>query len=659
MAIERLLLCSCADSQSVDATSAGAATGASDVRVCSALCTTNLTIAEEALAEPGTTLIACAQQARQFETLAQELSAPGSLVTADIRDRAGWGTGKHAHAKQAALLADAVRPTRPTPAFNVQSDGVALVIGGDAALEAAAVLAQTLSVTCLVDSAPDFAAPTDTFDLAMGRVVSLTGALGGFSLKVDGYAPANPAGRGGVSFAAPRNGAKSHCDIVVDLSGRTPLVSAPHKRDGYVRADPRDPAAVARAIREASDLVGEFEKPLYVRFDESLCAHSRAGQTGCTRCLSVCPTGAIISAGDTVSIDPQICAGCGACAAVCPSGAASYDAPPVEDLFARLSGLALSYKKAGGTTPVALFHDAHGAEMIALSARFGAGLPAHVIPVEVANVELAGHAELLAALGVGFDGAVSLTSPKSDVDVIEREVALARAVIGGVGREADRIALISPTEPDELEAALSAMSVKAMDAEPILPMGSRRQTTRLAAQALSTGEGAPIALSEGAPYGSVEINTSACTLCLACVSLCPTGALGDNPDKPQVRFQEAACVQCGICDSACPESAITLQPQLNLSNDAMSHQVLHEEEPFACIECGKLFGVKSTIERIVEKLEGKHWMFKGSNNARLIQMCDDCRVNAQYHQDASPFRMGQKPQVRTTEDELRKRDQIN
>ncbi len=78
--------------------------------------------------------------------------------------------------------------------------------------------------------------------------------------------------------------------------------------------------------------------------------------------------------------------------------------------------------------------------------------------------------------------------------------------------------------------------------------------------------------------------------------------------------------------------------------------MLNEEEPALCIECGKPFGVASTIERIVEKLEGKHAMFKGSDNVRLIRMCDDCRVNAQYHADAAPFRMGERPRPRSTDD---------
>jgi len=90
-------------------------------------------------------------------------------------------------------------------------------------------------------------------------------------------------------------------------------------------------------------------------------------------------------------------------------------------------------------------------------------------------------------------------------------------------------------------------------------------------------------------------------------------------------------------------------PQLDLSDAAFRPRVLNEEEPFACIECGALFGVKSTIEKITAKLES-HSMFQGSDNARLIQMCDDCRVRAQYHAEAAPFAMGTVPRPRTTED---------
>src|SRR6056297_585793 len=613
--IDRLLLCTCEGSQTIDEATAAAATGAVKVIRAERLCTDEVDRAAAALREEGTTLVACGQMAGLFEDLCEEIDAAGTLLTADIRDRAGWTAGGTASAKQAALLAEARLAAPATPTKDVTSEGTVFVLAEAATgIDAAAALADA--------------------------------ALGGFEFTVDGYRAARPGGRGPAGFGRPKDGARSECDIILDLRGEAPLFPADHKREGYVRADPGDPAAVARAVSRAAAYQGVFEKPLYVRFEESLCAHSRAGQAGCTRCLDVCPTGAI---------HPDICAGCGACAAVCPSGAASYDDPPVEFLFQRLRTLASAFRTAGGGSPRALFHDAeHGAEMIRLLARFGAGLPADVIPVEVANTEIAGHAELVAALGVGFASAGVLVSPRSDRAALEAARDLAEAIAAGAGAPG-RLHLVDVADPDLLPEALAALPAEMAAHDPILPLGGRREVTRIAAAALAGGEPPNIALRRGAPYGAIVIDADACTLCLACVSLCPVGALGDSPDKPQVNFQETACLQCGICASACPEDAITLAPGLDLAKEALAPRVLNEEEPFECIECGKPFGTRSTIEKIVEKLEGKHWMFKGSDNARLIQMCDDCRVNAQYHLDASPFRMGERPKVRTTQDYLDER----
>ncbi|AZQ65824.1 4Fe-4S dicluster domain-containing protein [Silicimonas algicola] len=648
---KRLLLCTCEDTQAVDPQTASTALGGIDVRTVRALCMGNVDAAAKALAQEGETLIACGQMSAFFEDLAEELGAPERLATVDIRDRAGWTDTGTAFPKQAALLAESLVARPDTPTRDVTSEGTCLILGpAHVAVPAAESLAGSLAVTCLVAEDPGDMAPPATYDLALGRLKKAGGALGRFAVEVDGYRAADPGGRGAVRFGPAADGAKSTCDILLDLRGEGPLFSADHKREGYVRADPGDPIAVARAVAEARELQGVFEKPLYIRFDPGLCAHSRASQPGCARCLSVCPTGAITSAGDTVVIDTDVCAGCGECAAVCPSGAASYDDPPVSVLFARLRTLASEFRRAGGQAPRALFHEADwGGEMIRLSARFGRGLPPDVIPVEVSSIEGVGHAETLAALGVGFASVAVMPGPRSDTGVILRELALAEAIAGQ-----GRLSVLDVSDPDAMEAALWDAEIAQPVADPILPLGGRREVTRLAGTALNVPD-AVLELPEGAPYGAVVIDTEACTLCLACVSLCPVAALGDNPDKPQVTFREAACLQCGICASTCPEDAITLAPRLDLSKEALAPRVLNEEEPFDCINCGKPFGVRSTIEKIVEKLEDKHWMFKGSDNVKLIQMCDDCRISAQYHQEGSPFRMGDRPKPRTTDDYLKER----
>jgi ferredoxin len=192
------------------------------------------------------------------------------------------------------------------------------------------------------------------------------------------------------------------------------------------------------------------------------------------------------------------------------------------------------------------------------------------------------------------------------------------------------------------------------------PMGNKREVLQLALRELQRVAPTPvdvIPLSNGAPFGKVEINVEGCTLCLSCVSACPTGALSDNPEKPLLRFSEAACVQCGLCQATCPEKVISLVPQLDFRAFTAPARVLKEEEPFHCINCGKVFGTKSTIERITAQLAGKHWMFVNApERIDMLKMCDNCRVIAVTKATFDPYGAPERPKPRTTEDYLRERE---
>ncbi|MEM0946612.1 MAG: 4Fe-4S binding protein [Pseudomonadota bacterium] len=651
----KLLLCDCMGTQTLDPDAIAKATELACSRVHTALCTRELDLASEALAACDA-IVACGQESATFEALAEEIGADLPLC-ADIRDRAGWSDeGRKATPKIAALLAEATLPRSPEKTTDVTSEGMCLVIGSaDVALPIAEMLSDRLSVTCLLPEPSEvLPGPRRGFDVVCGKVRRASGHLGSFEFVIDGFSQASPGGRGALAFPQPADGAQSECDIILDLSGGTPLFPAPEKRDGYLRADPGNPLLVQKTAFNAADLIGTFEKTLHVAVTPALCAHSRAGQTGCTRCLDLCPTGAITPDGDHVAIDPMICAGCGACSSVCPSGAVTFDAPAVADTFAAVRTMAEAFRNAGGTEPRLLIHDAdHGREMIALAARLGRGLPADVVPFEIASLAAFGHAEMLAALACGFSAVYLLPGPKTERPVVEREISLTSAVLSGANRDPSAARLVDVADPDALSDALYLPRPKSEPVTPILPLGQRRDVTRLAARALIPDATAPLPLPDGAAYGAVLVDTDACTLCLSCVGLCPSGALDDNPDRPQLRFKEDACLQCGICATICPEDAITLKPQLDTSEEALKLQVLHEEEPYECIECGKEFGVKSTVERIIAKLENNHALFSNSHNTRLIRMCDDCRVKAQYHSEDSPFRLGDRPRVRTTDDYLK------
>jgi ferredoxin len=192
--------------------------------------------------------------------------------------------------------------------------------------------------------------------------------------------------------------------------------------------------------------------------------------------------------------------------------------------------------------------------------------------------------------------------------------------------------------------------------------GLKRDVVRLALRELHAVAPSPVdivPLPQGAPFGSIEVKIEGCTLCLSCVSACPTGALSDDPERPTLRFAEDACVQCGLCQATCPEKVIALKPQIDFRAATAASRIIKQEEPFACIRCGKPFGVKSSVERVAAKLEGRHWMFKDSQKRLdVIKMCADCRVNVMAAENFDPFGAPQRPKLRTTDDYLREREAL-
>lgn len=644
---------------------AAGATGKAELNT--QLCRAQLGNFQRAIVGGQPVLVACTQEAPLFREIAEEDNPQASLDFVNIREAAGWSEeAKAAMPKIAALLAAAAVEAEPAPLVSLTSKGVCLVYGRDEqAIAVARQLAGRLDVTVLL-SEPGEVMPPAVMDVPVfkGIIVQARGHLGGFGITVNDYAPALPAGRDRLVFDAPKNGAFSECDLILDLTGGTPLFQAAEKRDGYLRPDPGDPAAVQRALFDISDLVGEFDKPRYVKYHAELCAHARSRKTGCTRCLDVCPTGAITPAGDTVEIDPLICAGCGSCASVCPTGAATYQFPAAESVFERLRVLLSAYREAGGARPALLLHDArHGAEMIVAMARYGRGLPARVLPFPLNEVTQIGIDFLAAAFAYGAEQIVFLADPRKRDERagLAGQIGLAETVLSGLGYGEGRLHLLDDANPDAVEAALWALPLPAVAMTPgsFLPLGGKRSRAFLALRHLHDKAPQPVdtlPLAPGAPFGRITVDTAGCTLCLSCVSACPAGALLDDEDRPWLGFREDACVQCGLCRVTCPEKVIALEPRLNFTNTAMSAVTLNEDEPFECIRCGKPFGVRKSIERIVEKLAGKHSMFLESGTADRIKMCDNCRVIDQFESGNDPFKFGERPRMRTTEDDLRERE---
>jgi ferredoxin len=663
----RLLICTCEKSMPLDAQAIGRACSA-HVTQANQLCGVDLAQFKAALGEGAPITVACTQEAPLFKEVAEDLEQTEPTFV-NIRETAGWSKDAAATApKMAALIAASREEMPPIALVTLESNGVVLIYGrDDAAIEAAERLADRLDITVLLTKPGDVAPRrVNRFPVLKGTVRNARGFLGQFELAIDDYAAPQPSSRAKLVFGPPRDGATSTCDLILDLSGGQPLFPAHDLRPGYLRADPGDRAGVERAIADAANLVGTFDKPRFIHFDESLCAHSRSKITGCTRCLDLCPTGAITPNGDSVAIDPHICAGCGACASACPTGAAAYALPGADALMRRLRTLLQTFRAAGGNNSVVLFHDGdHGEAVIDTLARFGDGLPANVLPLLVNEVTQLGPEAIAAVFAYGGTGAALLTraKPKHDIAGLRQATEMAGTIVSSLGYGESVVRVIETDDPDQLRAALDAAPAGVATERPasFIPRGAKRGVLETTFRELHLAAPTPVdvvPLAKGAPFGGVTLNVEGCTLCHSCVTACPTGALGDNPDRAMLRFTESLCVQCGLCEQTCPEDVITLEPRLDFKAWNEPARVLKEEEPFNCIACGKPFGTKSSIERVLSKLGERHWMFQGANARRLdvIKMCADCRVEAVVNESFDPHDAPPRPPVMTTDDYLRARE---
>jgi ferredoxin len=311
----------------------------------------------------------------------------------------------------------------------------------------------------------------------------------------------------------------------------------------------------------------------------------------------------------------------------------TYGYPRVADMGTRIRSALAAYRSAGGRNACLLFHNStDGRELILRLGRRGRGLPAHVIPLEVMHIATLGPDMLLGALALGA-GQVAILSATTEAAeyraALGRELEWIGAILQSLGYAGRRAGLIEAPDVAALESTVWALERCESVPPATFNLSNEKRRTldfvldHLARHAPTRAE--MMALPKGAPFGTVEVNRNTCTLCLACVGACPTSALVDSKDAPQLKFIERNCIQCGLCAQTCPENAITLTPRLLLGAQAKNTVVLNETEPFNCVRCSKPFGTRQMIDNMLGKLSA-HSMFGKPSALRRLQMCADCRV---------------------------------
>jgi ferredoxin len=519
-----------------------------------------------------------------------------SNFTAPQRDR-------NTKARAAAQVAVEGLAVKPTGRVQYQSRGRVAVIGDQLAMEFATRLSDPLKAQVILMQGEE--EPGPPLISVGGRSLRIAGYLGAFTISL--------------GEEGKPNYETVEVDLILDLNP-TPILSVALTPPGYLTAGTDEPN-LAAAAEQLLELVGTFEKPRYFVYDDSICAHARAGQEACNRCIEACPAEAITSLAESIKVDPNLCQGGGICATVCPSGAIQYAYPRAEDTLQQMRTLLRVYRENDGRDPVIAFFSESDGDVTGVA-------PDNLIPVLVEELGSVGLEVWLSALAYGATTVLLVDGgamPASVSAVVDEQLIAAGEILGAMGYPENSIRLV---KPEALEAE-DASSMPPIELATFSGVGGKRQTAFMAIDHLYSEAAHPkpmTNLTTGAPFGTANVDEGRCTLCLACAGVCPGKALQTGDGVPQLLFIEGNCLQCGLCTRTCPEDAIWITPRLLFEREARSQpRVLYEEPPFCCVSCGKPFATRSVITSMLAKLEG-HWMFQTERARRRLMMCDDCRV---------------------------------
>ncbi len=658
-----------------------------DLKLHSSLCRREAGDFQRAIKGGGEVVVACTQEKRLFGEIGEQTEGAVSTIRfVNIRETGGWSRdAASAMPKLAALLAQARLPEpEPVPTVTFKSNGRLLIIGAlQAAEQVAAAVGDVLDVTVFAQAGEG--AQERRFPVLGGRIDSIRGWLGAFDFAWTANNPIDldlctrcnacinvcPENAIGLDYQIDMDKCQSHracvkvCDAAgaIDFSRASESFSEKFDLVLDLRAEPAfkqhaPPQGYFHAVGGVSlqtilklrELVGEFDKPKFFNYKQKLCAHSRNETVGCNACIEVCSAEAISSekSRQQIKVNPNLCVGCGACTTVCPTGAITYAYPRANEQGTKFRTLLSTYAGAGGKSPVVLLHSQERGQTLieelgrAAQLKKAHGIPANVIPFALWHTASVGLDLWLSAVAFGASQvAVVVTSEEAPqyIDSLKAQMTIAQAIVNGLGYAGTHFHLLWTSTSQDLDTKLQALA-QTRQQTPRQPArfsvaAEKRATLDLAIDHLVEHAAVrPEAIelpATGSPFGSIGVNKDKCTLCMSCVGACPSSALLDNQDKPQLRFIEKNCVQCGLCASTCPEDAIVLQPRLLLTPERKEARVLNETQPYGCVRCGTPFGTLKGVESMLAKLSG-HSMFQGAALERL-RMCGDCRVIDIYSAD--------------------------
>ena len=315
---------------------------------------------------------------------------------------------------------------------------------------------------------------------------------------------------------------------------------------------------------------------------------------GCTKCVDICPAKALHLNGSSITVSEADCTVCGMCAAVCPVGAVQM--PEFSD--AALFGLLDEIDESSAVRKTLVLT----CDSKAIRRR-----PWMVVE-KVSTVGMFGPRQIAAA-ATSSVGGVALVCP--DGQCPGKDLAKTAAVsVGGsiaAGPTSPFIAFIEDVDDIERLAELHESS-KAR-----APRATRSGDKWKDYVSDLTVLLSPDSSTSGLGLTKLAVAES-CTLCSACVKLCPHESL--RQDGKHLFFRASSCTGCGLCVKTCPEHSMTLSAASGKMSSVMQTEKVYEDELVTCTNCGTPVGSAKFVAKVSSLL---------GPDAKSARLCPNCK----------------------------------
>ncbi len=379
----------------------------------------------------------------------------------------------------------------------------------------------------------------------------------------------------------------------------------------------------AREIAKFFSTLFSSEIEEVVSHTAAACQYSGRLDLGCSLCVDNCPHGALEKTENGIRLDHLLCADCGNCVSVCPTGAMqngrltdpdfvryirNVDLPDSATLVVgeedalrdvwwysrneeRYNSVFLQYPN---PQCLSCYHllclFCAGAARIVLLGQPGKRLQCEIDKANHLTTTLFGCSCVETVKTDQVDDVLSLA---------QREVAhplsrSSRAFFQGledVNRRAGFVAILE---------SLVAVS----------PIEAKGDTELVIDPAES-----------GLEFLEMSCAEDGCTHCYACINECKMRALRTDEDEQELQYVPGLCVGCGLCVGVCPENVLSLQHATSLNASYFNQRRLAFSEPARCKGCGKVFGARKSLDRVMAILADKERF-----DREHFEYCGECRV---------------------------------